>query len=124
MHNRERTGSPGRRDALGPHGMGWGSSTPPPQDISSRDPQALWAHREQILPINLTKQPAKKLHHTRKLPEIPQKTVISLATVRPLISSFPRRRNCCSFISKALEIPTHNSKRGTLGDFATAMAEL
>lgn len=87
---------------------------------------ALWAptHRERILPIKLTKQCAIKLHHIRKLLEMPQKAVISLATGRSSISSFPRYRNCCSFISKALEIPTHNSKRATLGNFATAVAEL
>lgn len=94
-----------------------------------------WAHwslpalraptrRERILPIKLTKQHAIKLHHVRELPEMPQKAVISLATVRSLISPFPRYRNCCSLISKALEIPTHKSKGGTLGNFATAVAEL
>lgn len=79
------------------------------------------AHREQVL---LTKELAIKLHRVRQLPEMPQKAVIALATVRSLISPFPRYRNFCSFISKALEIPAHNSKRGTLGNFATAVAEL
>lgn len=126
MHNHERINSPDRRDALGLCKMGLGSRTPPLWDIGSLVPQSLAAptRRERILPIKLTKQRAIKLHHIRELPEMPQKAVISLATVCSLISPFPRYRNCCSFIRKALEIPTHNSKRGTMGNFATAVAEL
>lgn len=102
------------------------AAAPTTGDIGSVVPPSRTAptRRERILPIKLTKQPAIKLRHIGELPEIPQKTVISLATVRLSISSFPRYRNCCSFISKALEIPTHNSMKGTLGNFATAVAEL
>lgn len=74
--------------------------------------------------MKLTNQLALQLHRVTELPELPQKAVTSLTTACPLISPFPRYRNRYSFISKALEIPTHNSKRSIEGNVATALAGL